>query len=334
MISAACPRWERGWILTEGSAPRRTYREGIAVDLVSSAYQLALAKVDAYERLAAAGPPNTLSAAMLREAREALAHRMFGIVPVPLYDSAWARLNELRWYLCLSLPLQLVGTIIDEIGDDVSYLEPDAAQKVRTALKRLEETGLKLVSLGTRADARKEAVLRAELQVLSRRVASAREGRWLKVNMIRNRLLVTGVMLSCLLVIGGLTLAKALGSEGSITYFVELAVFGAVGGCISVLIGKESLNERAADFYVHRRLLYLRPVMGAGFGVIAYLAVKTDVISILGIKKVSGSGAFLVLAFVSGFAERLVVNGLLHSDSDQKSTGKPPAPRNDGETPR
>ncbi len=310
-------------------------RRGSFFGFQSPGYQLAVAALDRYERLVQASGCD--HAAQIERVRDALENRIWRMVPYPRYDLGWAELYELRNELCHELPVQRVfGELIEEISDDLDYLTP-AELKVNLAeLKSIREGFLALLG---GAPTVPEIALRARIEALSQLAAQARDAHWLKVNMTRNRLAMMGVALVALLLVVLLVLPPGLRAgltPDELTkerFYWLILFFGALGGVISSIMDSESVDTRASEYYIYRRLLYLRPFVGAALALVVYIALAAKLIQIKGVGDANAASgdpstdlSYLVIAFVSGFAERAFVQQLLKVAGAAQSDGTPSAP--------
>jgi hypothetical protein len=297
-----------------------TRRRGSFFGFQSPGYQLAIAAVDRYERLIELGPLHPEKArryeAEIQRIRDALEHRIWYLVPYPRYDLAWAELLQLRNEFCQELSLALVfGELLEEISDDLEYLDAPTAKEKHDELKDIR-TGL-LENLGGNGDI-KQLALRVRLEALSQLAAQAREAHWLKVNMTRNRLAIMGVALMLALFAVLLVLPPGLrsglrhGGDPFERFIWLILMFGGLGGLVSGIMDSESVDTRASEYYIYRRLLYLRPFVGVALALVVYLALEAKLISIKGVGAAGPlDPSYLVIAFVSGFAERAFVQQLL-----------------------
>jgi hypothetical protein len=261
------------------------------------------AKVDAYERIA--GRTDRTPNELLDELRENLRGQFLDLGRV---NAAWALLHELRDWLCMNaLYDDLLTTIVVDIRNDVAYLEPTRIVRARD---ELDQVTAELQRTGP-----EDAHLRRKLRLLSAETGRAREATWLQVNMTRNRVLILGAILLVLLVTALALLPYALPSNGGFPFIVSTALFGAMGGSISGLVGREKARTPEADYYQQRRVIMLRPVTGAVLGVVVWLASRFDVLTIFNIDSHSEHGAFLAVAFIAGFGERLFLQRLLPANS-------------------
>ena len=255
-----------------------------------------------------------------QDCSEAVHNRILDTVPWPKYDAAWGYLHELRTELVGWLPLSTVRErLLPEIEADVSYLAPNRSSEAEADFKKLRDE-LRTLPEASPPAARegREQEARVRLATWAKEVAQARQATWLKANMIRSRLAIMGFVLSALLVVV-IALAPHLGEEkADRPFYLALMVFGAMGGLVSAVIVRETLEVPATEFYIHRRLLYLRPLLGAALGVVGFFAVRAHAVSIVGIGPNSGDRAFLVLAFAAGFAERVFIHRLIASMEDER----------------
>jgi hypothetical protein len=265
----------------------------------ASGMRLLDAKVDAYERIA--GRTDRAPRDLLDELRENLSGHALDLGRV---NASWALLYELRDWLCMNaLYDDLLTTIAVDIGSDIAYLDPRRQVRARD---ELDKTIDDLQRAGP-----DDAHLRRQLRLLSAETGQARAAIWLQVNMTRNRVLILGAILLILLVASLGLLPSALPSNGGFAFIVSTALFGAMGGSISGLVGREKQRTPEADYYQQRRVIMLRPVTGAVLGVVVWLASNFGVLTVFNIDSNSEHGAFLAVAFIAGFGERLFLQRLL-----------------------
>lgn len=296
--------------------------KGSVIGLQSPGYQLIMARADEYARLLAELHLNASererAEAILADVRRALESRIWKVIPYPKYDLAWALLRQLRHVFCHKVPNErLVAAAVEDMAGDIGYVPKDERGAVRAELNKLRGRCLELLRPDPRAHGdpdREEQGVRAELEALSKRIAMAREAYWLKVNMTRNRIFIMGVALFGLLVLAVefLPLVVVAGEDDPPDPFYWAVVFfGAIGGLISALIGAEPLDTRAAVFYIRRRLLYLRPVIGGTLGLIVYLALRSGAIDFPALNPETSPVFALMLAFAAGFSERMFIRRIL-----------------------
>ena len=138
-------------------------------------------------------------------------------------------------------------------------------------------------------------------------------------------------------VLGSDTASELFGNNSS-AVGIGLLCFsvGAVGALMSVLSrlssGKVSVDwEFGKDTL--RTLGSLRPFVGAVFGVMTYLALKSGVIGIDLANKAGSSYYFVVFSFAAGFSERLAQDMLLATTLESVvGSGKGAQPKGDDET--
>lgn len=283
--------------------------------LRSPRYQLALAAVERYARLIEVSPLHPIKAehfaAEIDCVRHALEHRTWHVIPSPWYNLASAELNQLRDEFCRELPLAPVcGELVEEISDDLEYLDPPSAKAKRADLGQVR---IYLMEKICGNDAVNELAQRVRLEAISQLAARARGAHWLKVNMARNRLAiiavaVTLVLLGVLLIMPpGLCSGLRDGGDIRERYLWVIMMFGAMGGLISATMDTQPVDTRAGEYYIYRRLLYLRSAIGAGLAMVVPIAL----IAIVGIWASPLNPSYLVIAFASGFAERVFTRRLL-----------------------
>jgi hypothetical protein len=286
-------------------------------------YQLEVAAIDRYERLIDFAPLHPAKAhnysEQIRRIRKAFANRT--------YDFARAELSQLRAEFCRELPLYTVcGEVIEDILDDLDYLDARSAESKRAELGQLR---VQLMEKLCGNGAVNEVALRVRLRALSQVAAQAHDAYWLKVNLTRNRLAVMGIavalaLLGVLIILPpGMRSGLRHGGDLRERYLWLILMFGALGGLISAIMDSESIDTRdtrASEYYIYRRLLYLRPLIGAALALVVYLALVGKLIAIKGLGATPLDPSFLVIAFSSGFAERAFVPQLLKvavgADSD------------------
>ncbi|MFL6239701.1 MAG: hypothetical protein ACJ735_09475 [Actinomycetes bacterium] len=271
--------------------------------LRSSGMRLLDAKVDSYERMAAR--TDQRPTAVFEQLHKNLHGHVMDLGSV---NAAWAALHELREWLCMNaLYDDLITDIVVDIQNDIPYLGPTRAVRARDELENLTTS---LTQSGP-----DDRLLRLKLRALSAETARARQDSWLQVNMTRNRVLIMGAVLLVLLIVALGLLPLALPSNGGFAFIVSVALFGAMGGSISGLVGREKARTPEAHFYQQRRVIMLRPVTGAVLGVVVWLATRFGVLTVFNVDSHSEHGAFLAVAFIAGFGERLFLQRLLPSQS-------------------
>ena len=318
---------------------------GSVIGLQSPGYQLVVDKLRGYRALLPLVPTERTVEAqeILEQAQGDLEVRILRVVPMPRYDGTWAAIMRFRLLLCESLPLIHIGThVLPDVVGEIDYLSPGRAQTDAHRAARLIAAELLALRLGQPAQAppavsaatatatggvshwtapppdadpvMREANLRSQLAALSREVADARQAMWLKVNMRRNRLAIMGPLLILPLVAVIVTLPHLPDGRNWIDY-LTIELVAATGGLISALLGPETLRARATAYYIRRRLLYLRPLIGAALGLVSVLAVAYRLVSIAGIDAATPLPGLLVVGFAAGFAERAFVGSLIGSAS-------------------
>jgi len=303
--------------------------KGPLIGFESPGYQLVWAHTEHYEQLAQMCPQDKSAALLeaIHSARDALQNRIWYLCPFPKYDLAWAELHQVRNELCQTAPLaHVVGDLLEETADELGYLQPGEATKRRAELQDLR---CKFVVSLEQSPTEQAIALRSRLESLSQVAAQARETHWLKVNMTRNRLFIMGFGL--LLVLGAALYAlptMGQGDNGSGWIYGLILLFGALGGLVSAIMNSEPVDTKASEYYIYRRLIYLRPFVGAALALVVYLAIRSKLLSIAGLDSHNPRDlSFLVVAFASGFAERAFVRRLLTiaGGGTEQSAGPPPA---------
>lgn len=280
--------------------------------------QLVLARVDEYDYLIRTLPAEDRAGLdqLLASARDALAHRGLARLPRPRYDAAWAQLHHLRSFLCQKIALgHLLGVIAEDVEADIEYLDAREAREARRELDDLRHK-VRCNLEGGKERTTNERLLRARLEALSKDTGEAHDAQWLRVNMIRHRLTVMGLALAVVVPAVIWRLPVVLDERTTAFYFL-LALFGAMGGLISAVLGRDSLEDRVAEYYIRRHLLLLRPLIGAALALVSFCAVRFGLVSFGSVNEDSVPGEFLAVAFLAGFAERAFVKRILDSTSGQ-----------------
>lgn len=275
--------------------------------LASPGFQLVRAKADDYAALVELGNQRlrVRGGAICTVIDAALSNRWMWL-PIPRYDTAWAQIHRLREVLCEHAALSTVlAVVLPDIRGDLSYVDPPTEQQATRAEVATAEAALQALIITPNPVT--ESVVRTNVQAISRAVSDARQSMWLKVNMRRSRLALMGILLG-LILIAALIALPAVVEDRSHPFFISLALSAAAGGLISALFSPEPLGAKAHVFYISRRLLYLRPLIGAFVGLVSFFAVQAGLLSVVGIGKDSQPVGFLVLAFASGFSERAIIN--------------------------
>lgn len=276
--------------------------------------------------------------AWLADARLILQQRFFGILPYDRYDAVWAIINQLRHLLCEVLPAPDLLAVLADIRASVSYLAGPQRAACLKDLDRIEQELLSRVAAGYVADPAL-LQLRVRLENWSRLVAAEREVHWRKINLLRKRLAVTGWLLFVLLLAALCLLPGLMAGSGSACpqpsscssgvavssgQLGGIMLLGAIGGLVSALWSKESVQAAPSQFYVQRSLLTLKPIIGAATATFVVLLQKAGIVSLLS----AGSDemtAYLVLAFLSGFSERFVRTRIEEASIPGGGAGSPGA---------
>lgn len=251
----------------------------------------------------------------LQEGKEVFRDAVCGILPYDSYDKIWATLNQIRHMFCRIVPREELQALVVEIRAGLSYV---TARKCRDEYdKDLNEIEKSLgLSAHHSPTLQNERELRRALERLSRIAADARESHWRKVNLFRKRLFLTSLSLMVLLLMSLVLLPFVLpaGAPSWIEIFLIIC-FGTMGGLVSALNSRESLESQTSAYYIQRTLLFLRPFIGATAGLIVCLMQATGLISLLPAMATGADSrvfhpAYLVLAFVAGFSERFFITQL------------------------
>lgn len=182
---------------------------------------------------------------------------------------------------------------------------------------------------------------RNQLYALSLIAARQREADWYKVNHLVQRRFRGAVAVIGLL--GVLVLVLPFGldhtivgqgfGEAALSWAREAACIvavltcGALGGLLSVLLGRERLQLTAIEHHLVVATSRLRPVMGAASAAVFFILWESGVLQMAdaGQRRAGAvSGTLLLMAVVSGFSERLLLGQIERlSAAFQRATGRP-----------
>ncbi len=134
--------------------------------------------------------------------------------------------------------------------------------------------------------------------------------------------LVCGILVATVL-FGSYFFAEA-DSKLGMRYLAPIAIAGALGGVVSAMIQLSRVGEaRIPEALLYGLITSGRPLVGGASGLFIYFVMQSGLISLVDAAKV-GLEAGLVVAFVAGFSERLVlsaVSKVAGSEKDGSSGG-------------
>jgi hypothetical protein len=201
-------------------------------------------------------------------------------------------LTGVRRRICLQLVMATAGHLLSLVDARAKH---DDETETRQALAKLEEEL-------TRAEGYYESAANGQAQMI-----------------------YVGGMGAVAAVLGFAAAGTVLGVEDRGRLFASLLA-GALGALVSVIQRIHS-GEFRLDYDVGRPYLLflggLRPVLGAGFGLIAYAALTSNLLTVGDIDP-RNSYVVVVIAFAAGFTERLATDALL------EGAVTPPSPPPDG----
>lgn len=268
---------------------------------------------------------------------DALASKWFWL-PWQAYfadDASYAFIHQIRHNFCKLLPIDQLTLVIEDIRAEHFYLPNEFEQNsLKTKLDTLVNhiSGAAVIK-GADKTSITDDQLRSKLYQLSIHVAHFREAVWLKVNLMRTRLMMMLFLLVLFLVICLFLIPPFFdvvrGGAGLLVFWYHifgLQILGALGGLMSALFSRESLELPVPQFYLEQTRLYLRPAVGAAAGLIIGLLQLTGLVSILGTSGQEKQWPILLtVAFLAGFSERLFmgrIEKLVGKDGTKNPTGK------------
>jgi hypothetical protein len=307
-LIVAVVAWRWSWLVDHVASLSQKIR--------SPGYQALVAKLARYQRLCATVAPGARAeiTKTLDAVHEAIDNRVVGII-VPKYDEAWSRLHEARGQLCQhAAAAELLGVLVADIRADEGFLvKPKEQLEFGQEVDRLRKELLKRAP---------DPRIREGLLAVSERGRLARDDMWLKADMKRTRITIMGFLLGASVVIAIGTLPTVL-SGPSWLFFLTLAAFGALGGVISSLYAPEPVTGKAMDFYINRRLLYLRPIIGTALAIASYVAIQGHAFTLFNIGPNSPTAGFMFVGAAAGFSERAFVTRLFNAPSKDSSASQP-----------
>jgi hypothetical protein len=246
----------------------------------------------------------------LKRAHRCLSPLAFGY---SRYDVAWSSLREIRHKFCCVLKAKELDRIAQEISYDLDYVADETERKRHK--EKLGQVQEKLLALAQQDEPSKEELRelresRVRLASLSVTAAIVRQAQWHKLNLLRARLAITGLVLFVVTVIFVTALyiwPALLGPDQTDRSVIGVIGFGALGGLLSSLRQQEPLVGTSAVFYMERGLLFLRPLVGATAALILYLAQLSGSVKFELLIEPAG---FYFLAFCAGFSEQFFLRHL------------------------
>jgi hypothetical protein len=302
---------------------RRFFR-GLVEALRSSGYRDVEDKLALYRRICTTAPVPSRPA--IRTKLNAVAsaikeNRLLGLMVTQYgYEKAWGTLHEARNDLCqfaaLSGPESDWAALVTDVGAESEYLPTAAARAefdrdIRKLRQDLRSSPM---------SASRERAIRSRLRELAEAATQARNALWNKADLKRTRITKTAILVVIATGVGAGLMASGL-PHGSVQFFVALVAFGALGGLLSSFFAPESVSERLLDFYINRRSLYLRPVVGGALALLSYAAIQAEAFSVFKVGPKSPPEAFLFVGAFAGFSEQLFLKQLFRSSGTKSAQG-------------
>ena len=287
--------------------------------LKSARRQDVWAQLVEYDHMAAYAGNDEASDALVL-ARQALVYRNRLGLRTPLHGLAWAAMREARGSLCRTVPVDHLFEILDEVRADAGCIQDGAEEATVVAqLDELEGRLEALLESRRRIDADRLAAARVRLEHLNKRVGETAERVWLRVDMERQRILLTGSLF--LAVLPAAVVALTAVTTRDAAFFVAVAVFGSMGGLASALLDPQVGDLRSTSEYLRYELMFLRPLLSAAIALVAVTGVLGGAVPVLDISADGTVPEFLVVAFAAGFAERLFINRFFTVESGSVPAG-------------
>jgi hypothetical protein len=231
-------------------------------------------------------------------------------------EVAWMAVHQVRQTLCLHDDRPTLIEIAHEVWSDLS--DHSAPMYLRRAdIQRL------LAEL-VRAEGEPSVLQRNELYSLAIVAAAQRETDWHRANHLVQRRFRSAMAVIVLLLILVVALPLALEhiavGQGfwAAAYswaresacIVAVLTCGALGGLLSVLLGREQLQISSVEHHILVATYRLRPVIGAASALVFFVLWESGVLQMAdaGHRRAGYvSGTLLLMAVVAGFSERLLV---------------------------
>ena len=322
--------------MAEGAQESRTRGGRLLVEAMSVDPTLAMRIAEARRRLArlAASPSGGAWAADVLASLESAA------ISVHKYprsaraaEGAWMAVHQARHGLCLRDDRAALIEIFHEVEADLS----DHA----VAVRGLEIDRHKLIVDLVHGAGEPGSLSRHQLYALSIMAARQREADWYKANHLVQRRFRAALAVIALLVILVVVLPVGLdhvavgqGIGAAVVSWareagciVAVMTCGALGGLLSVLLGREQLQITAIEHHLVVATSRLRPVVGAASAVVFFVLWESGLLRLAdaGQRRAGAvSGTLLLLAVMAGFSERLLLGQIERlSEALQRTAGPP-----------
>lgn len=249
-------------------------------------------------------------------------------------EAAWMAVHQARHGLCLREDRAGLIEIFHEVEADLL----DHAVAVRGLDIDRPKLALELVH----GRGEPASLQRHQLYALSILAARQREADWYKANHLVQRrfraALAVIALLAVLVLVLPIGLDHVTAADGLGAALLSwgreagciLAVItcGALGGLLSVLLGREQLQMTAIEHHLVVATVRLRPVVGAASAVVFFILWESGLLRMAdaGQRRAGAlSGTLLLLAVVAGFSERLLL-GQIERLSEALRSGERPLP--------
>lgn len=229
-----------------------------------------------------------------------------------VYDGVWRSLTQARHRLCFIAEPDDLAPIALDIKSDLLYLQ--ASEPSIQVNEVVNEVGALANELAERShrDAPTTNGYRRVLYKYSLIGGELRQDHWHKVNLTRERLRRTAILLTIFLFVSIFLVPLSVSDDSALNHFAvaSILLFGLIGGLLSAVQQRETISssDMYSKYYLEQLPLYFRPIIGSAAGLaICFLHIS-------GIVTVAGAGAganewpigLFVLAFVGGFSERFL----------------------------
>lgn len=247
-------------------------------------------------------------------------------------EVAWIAVHEVRQSLCLHDDRAALIDIAHEVASDLA----DHA----TTQPRQGEVGRLLAEL-VRGKGEPTALQRNELFSLAIVAAAQHQSDWHRANHLVQRrfraALAVVALLAILLVVlpfafERITVGQGLGAFAyswarEAGCILAVLACGALGGLMSVLVGREQLQVSSVEHHLLVATCRLRPVIGAASALVFFVLWESGVLQMADAgRRRTGyvSGTLLLMAVVAGFSERLLLGQIEKlSAAFQRAVGRP-----------